>query len=97
MQERDFSMKIKDGFILREVAGSCVVIGIGGDSVDFDGMINVNDTGAFLWKKLTEGSDEASLVRAMLDEYDVDEETAKKDIAEFVELLRSEKLIEENE
>lgn len=88
-------MKIKDGFILRQVAGSYIVISVGGDTVDFDGMITVNETGAFLWEKLAKGTTEAELVGAMLDEYDVDEATAKTDIAEFLKLLRDGKLLEE--
>lgn len=88
-------MKIKDGFILRQVAGSYIVISVGGDSVDFNGMITVNETGAFLWEKLAEGATEAELVSAMLDEYEVDEATAKADIAEFLKLLEDGKLLEE--
>ncbi len=87
-------MKIKDGFILRQVAGSYIVIAVGGDSVDFNGMITVNETGAFLWEKLTEGATEAELLGAMLDEYEVDEATAKADIAEFLNLLEDGKLLE---
>lgn len=88
-------MKIKDGFILRQVAGSYIVISVGSDTVDFDGMITVNETGAFLWEKLAKGTTEAELVGAMLDEYDVDEVTAETDIAEFLKLLRDGKLLEE--
>ena len=69
-------MKIKDGFILRQVAGSYLVISVGGESVDFNGMITVNETGAFLWEKLTAGATEAELLDAMLAEYEVDAETA---------------------
>lgn len=88
-------MKIKDGFILRQVAGSYIVIGVGGDSVDFNGMITVNETGAFLWEKLAGGISREDLLRAMLDEYEVDEATAKEDIAEFLKLLEDGKLLEE--
>ena len=55
--------------------------------MDFNGMITVNETGAFLWEKLSEEITEEALLAAMLDEYEVDEETAKADIAEFIKLL----------
>ena len=79
-------MKLKDGFLLREVAGQTVVLPIVGD-MDLDMMITLNDTGAFLWQKLQENTDEAALVAALLAEYDVDEATAKQAVANFVEKL----------
>ena len=69
-------MKLKDGFILREVAGQTVVLPVGGD-LDLNMMITLNETGAFLWKQLENENDEAGLVAALLAEYDVDAATAK--------------------
>ena len=74
-------MKMKDGFLLREVAGQTVVLPIGSD-MDLNLMITLNDTGAFLWEKLQEEIDEAGLVAALLAEYDVDEATAKQAVAD---------------
>ena len=79
-------MKMKDGFLLRQVAGQTVVLPIGGD-MDLNLMITLNDTGAFLWEKLQEETDEAALVAALLAEYDVDEATAKQAVANFVAKL----------
>ncbi|MBE6687756.1 MAG: PqqD family protein [Ruminococcaceae bacterium] len=88
-------MKIKEGYLLREVAGNFVVIPLGNDTVDFSGMITLSETGALLWKKLEEGADEAQLIKAMLDEYDVDEKTAAEDIRAFVKKLSDAGLISE--
>ena len=79
-------MKLKDGFLLRQVAGQTVVLPIGGD-MDLNMMITLNDTGAFLWEKLQNDTDEAALVSALLGEYDVDEATAKQAVAEFLAKL----------
>ena len=79
-------MKLKDGFLLRQVAGQTVVLPMGGD-MDLDMMITLNDTGAFLWEKLQDDTDEAALVAALLAEYDVDEATAKQAVANFVAKL----------
>ena len=79
-------MKLKDGFILRSVAGQSVVLPTGGD-LDLNMMITLNDTGAFLWKKLENETSEAALVAELLAEYDVDEDTAKAAVAAFVEKL----------
>ena len=79
-------MKLKDGFILRQVAGQTVVLPTGGD-LDLNMMITLNDTGKFLWERLTSETDEPELVAALLDAYDVDKETAAKSVAAFVAKL----------
>lgn len=89
----DIVMKIKDGYILREVAGSNIIVAVGDESVNFDGIRTINETGAFLWKNLEKGTDEVELVSALMEEYEVDEETAKTDVAEFVNLLINNGLI----
>ena len=78
-------MKIKQGFMLREVAGNYIVVAVGSAVKQFNGVINLNETGAFLWKLLEKGGDEDSLYKALSDEYEVDEETARADIRAFLE------------
>lgn len=79
-------MKIKEGFLLRQVAGKNVVLPGGGD-LDLNIMITLNDTGAFLWKQLQTETDEDGLVVALLGEYDVDEATARSAVTTFVKKL----------
>jgi hypothetical protein len=81
-------MKLKDGFILRRVAGKTVVLPCD-KALDLNMMITLNDTGAFLWEKLQEETTQEALVAALLGEYDVDEETAKASVAAFVEKLNA--------
>lgn len=87
-------MKIKKNFILREVAGSFLVVAVGSAVKEFGGMVNLNETGAFLWKLLENGSTEELMVEALLKEYDVDCETAKKDVGVFINKLKEAKLVE---
>lgn len=86
-------MKIKQGFILREVAGNYIVVAVGSAVKEFNGVINLNETGAFLWKKLQDGADEEGLVQALLGEYEVEEDLARKDVKAFVEKLQGAKLL----
>lgn len=79
-------MKIKEGFLLREVAGQNVVLPAGAD-LDLNMMITLNDTGAFLWNRLQTDCDEAALTAALLAEYDVDAATAAASVAAFVQKL----------
>ena len=80
-------MKLKDGFILREVAGEHVVLNVGAD-VDMNGMITLNQTGCTLWKRLEQESTLEDLTAALLAEYEVDEQTAQAAAAQFVEKLK---------
>lgn len=79
-------MKLKEGFVLREVAGQNVVLP-SGDLLDLNMLINLNDTGKFLWECLEKEADEGELVCKLLEEYDVDEITAKNAVAHFVDQL----------
>lgn len=80
-------MKIKDGFILRTVAGETVVLPTG-NLVDLDMMITLNDTGKFLWEALNNETTEDALVEALLAEYDVDQERARSSVEAFVARLK---------
>lgn len=88
-------MKVRDGFILREVGGQPVVVAVGGASQYFNGMVKLNESGVFLFEQLMEEKTEDDLVKAMTKKYDVDEETARKDVQSFVETLVKPGIIEE--
>lgn len=88
-------MKTKKGFMLRSVANRHVVVAVGQASVDFNGLITLNDTGAFIWEKLSKGCTYDELLSSILEAYEVDEKTAKDGIDSFLETARSADLIEE--
>ena len=79
-------MKLKEGFVLRTVAGDTIVVPTG-STLDLNMMITLNDTGKLLWEKLEKGAETEELVAALLEEYDVDEATAKAHVTAFVEKL----------
>ncbi len=86
-------MKLKSGFILKEVAGDIVVVP-SGDTLNLDMMITLNETGAFLWKILETGADESELVSALLEEYDVTPEMAAECVKDFGEKLNENGFLE---
>lgn len=87
-------MKLKDGFILREVAGNSVVVPTSAD-LNLNGMITLNETGKILWAALTDGAEMDALVAALLAEYDIDEATARDGAEAFVAKLREHGFLEE--
>lgn len=86
-------MKISKEFVLREIAGEYVIVPIGRTTLDFNGIITVNDIGKFLWENMQDDFDEETLLAKVLDEYDVDEDTAMADIREFVDKLKENNII----
>ena len=86
-------MKIKEGFVLREVAGDIVVIP-SGDTLDLNMMITLNETGRFLWERLEQGAEKEDLVQALTQEYDVSAEDAKAHIDGFVAKLNENGLLD---
>ncbi len=87
-------MKIKEGFLVRSVAGSYVVVAMGEKTVDFNGIMTLNETGYFLWELFEKGCDKEGAVKALLAEYDVSEELAAADTERFMKQLEEASLAE---
>ena len=77
-------MRIKKGFVLREVAGQIMVIATGEASKDFYGMIKLNETGKEIWLGLQEGLTEAEIAECLQKKYDVSLEKATQDTRAFL-------------
>lgn len=88
-------MRINDNFVLRQVVDTWVVLPLADKTVDFNGMITLNESGVLLWNTLEKGADVDALVDALLAEYDVSAEQARGDVEAFIEKLRSVGCIDE--
>lgn len=80
-------MKIKEGFILRKVGSQYVVAATGKASENFNGMLRLNESGAFAFRLLQEGITVEELVTRIVAEYDVGAETARRDAEHFLAAL----------
>lgn len=89
-------MKTKEGFMLRQLGEQYVVVALGKASEEFHGMIRLNIAGAYLWEKLSkENMTKEQLTEAVLEKYDVEEETAGKDVEAFIAKIQNAGLLEE--
>lgn len=88
-------MKIKDGFAKRKIAGSNIVVPVGKQSIEFNGMITLNDSGSFFWDCFSKDITIDDAVKMVTDEYEIDAQTARQDIDNFVEMLRKNNLLDE--
>ena len=80
-------MKLNPNFIARKIAGELVIVPIGPASSSA-GLITTNDVGAFIWGQLEKGKNADEILAAILNEFDVDEQTASADINEFIGQLK---------
>ena len=78
-------MKIKNGFVLREMCGEFIVAAEGLQHINFNKLISLNSTAAFLWKAL-EGKEFTTeqMAALLVEEYGIDMELALTDSANLV-------------
>ena len=80
-------MKIKTGFIVRDVADEKIVVPVGERAKSFRGMVKLNETAAFLWNFFTAEHTLDEAVAALKADFEVDEETARADAEKFMSVL----------
>lgn len=80
-------MRRNPEFLLREVAGTLVIVPVGTAVSTFPGMVTLNATGAYLWELLEQAQSVESLTHALMERYDVDVETATKDVNAYIAKL----------
>ena len=80
-------MKLNENFVLRQVAGTWVVLPLTHDTLDFNGVIRLNSSGAQLWQCLEQGGDRPALIKTLTDRYNVGHEQAENDVNEFLQTL----------
>ena len=82
-------LKTREGFIMRQLGNEYMVVAVGEAAKSFNGMIRLNETGAFFWENMEQGIEKTALVDKMLERFDdLDRETAEKDLDEFVAKIR---------
>lgn len=86
-------MKIKPGYVIKEVSDRFLVIPVGGEAVNFNGIITLNKSGKLLFEALFDEKTEKDLVQVLLDQYEIDEQTAKADVRKFIQTLEEKKLL----
>lgn len=80
-------MKIKKELIKRSIAGETVLVPVGRTVYEANGLFVLNELGDFLWERLPGAENEEQLLQSILEEYEVDEQTARKDLRMFLAKL----------
>lgn len=80
-------MKTKKGFNLRNVCGEQIIVAEGKENIDFTNIISMNESSSYLWNEV-QGKDNFDvdiLTDLLLQKYEIDNETARKDVTELIE------------
>lgn len=80
-------MKLKQDFILAEVAGEYVAVATNSNLDSERKIIRMNDTGKLIWDGIANGKDERAIVSDLMDQYEVDEQTAAKSVARILQQM----------
>ena len=89
-------MRAKKGFKLRNICGENIIVAEGKENIDFTNIISMNETSAFLWEQIEQkyNFDAETLTELLLDNYDVDKETALNDASELIKQWLEAEIIE---
>ena len=88
-------MKIKNGFAKREIAGSYIVVPVGKEASEFNGMITLNESGSFFWDCLQNDTTFDDAIEKITSEYDVEKPRAEEDLKKFITMLKENNLLDE--
>ena len=80
-------MKIKGEFVLREIAGDSILVPVGETALRFNGIITLDKVGGLIWSALEQDAERESILRQIMDRFDVDRERAEKDLDEFLDQM----------
>ena len=87
-------MKIKEGFVIRQVMGNHVVIATGAQSKNFHGMVKLNNTAAEIWEHIANGLSEEEICKVMLESYEVEESVLRADVQKTIKSLVAQGFVE---
>ena len=91
---KDGNMKIKDNFILREIAGEHILIPVGEAALRVHGMVTLSESALLLYEKLQSECTEEDLVDVLTAEYEVGREEALRDVGAFLGQMRQVGILE---
>lgn len=86
-------MKIKEGYVLKEVAKEYIVVPVGDEAINFNGILTLNKSAKLLFEALQKDVEIDDLVKLLLDRYDIDQEKALEDVKAFIHVLESRNIL----
>lgn len=88
-------MKRKEGYILRKLAGEDILIPVGEEIANFNGIIKLNETAKFLWEKLKNDCTKELLIDSLIKEYSIENYIAETDVTDFLKEIANKNMLVE--
>lgn len=89
-------MKIKEHFVLQDIADDHIVVPVAEEAERLKGIIKVNETGAYIWRILTDKEmSTEELVKELISIYDIEPKKAQSDVDGFIRQIREMGCLEE--
>jgi hypothetical protein len=86
-------VKIKSGYVLKHVAGKHIVVPVGSEAVNFNGLITLNESGVLLFEALQKEVEMEDLILVLTEKYDIDSNTARADVISFLNILKTKSIV----
>ena len=80
-------------YLHRKIAGEDILISVGGNIANFNGYVRLNATSSFLWDRMTDAKTVEQLIAALVSEFEVSEDLARKDVTELIQTLLEKEMI----
>lgn len=81
--------RLKKGFIVRKIGEQIMAVPIGTQTSEIHGMIALSESAELLWNALEDGSTIEEMTRILTENYEIDYESAQRDVTTFIEQLKS--------
>ena len=79
--------KMKSKYVVRAVGNELILVPLTGNVAQMNELFTMNETGKFIWENIDENTTLADLENLMTEAFQIDDETARKDIATFIKKL----------
>lgn len=86
-------MKLNENFVIQNIAGTAVVVPVGDEARNFNGMITLNGSAEVIWHELEKGKERAEILEVLKAEYDADEKTLAEDLEYFLSKLKERNIL----
>ena len=87
-------MKIKEGFLLREIANTHIIVPVAERVIDFKGIMILSGVSPAIVEYMNEHRTREEILEHVLDLYDIDKETAENDLDKFISHMEASGVLE---
>ena len=86
-------MRRKNNYVIKNIGNENILVPIGKEVLNLNGILVLNDTARFIWDRLEKENSAEELIKSVINEYDIDIKTADKEVEIFIEELKSRGLV----